>query len=207
MLQFYNKIYTELGKKLTHLNLGGGFGIKYKGADASVPYENYMERVSGAVHAACEKYGLQIPRIYIEPGRSIVGEAGITLYTVGDIKEIPGIRTYVAVDGGMYENPRYALYQSDYTCLIADRAGEKRDTRVTIAGKCCESGDLLIKDIMMPQIEVGDTLAVLATGAYNYSMASNYNRIPRPAVVAVCEGKSRVVIKRETYEDLIKNDL
>ena len=207
MLQFYNKIYTELGKKLTHLNLGGGFGIKYKGADASVPYENYMERVSGAVHAACEKYGLQIPRIYIEPGRSIVGEAGITLYTVGDIKEIPGIRTYVAIDGGMYENPRYALYQSDYTCLIADRAGEKRDTRVTIAGKCCESGDLIQEGARIQKPQIGDTLAVLSTGAYNYSMASNYNRNPRPACVMVSEGTSRVIIKGETYEDLLRNDL
>ena len=207
MLDFYNHIYVELGKKLTHLNLGGGFGIKYKDADAAVPYENYMSRVSAAVHAACEKHGLDIPRIYIEPGRSIVGEAGITLYTVGDIKEIPNVRNYVAVDGGMYENPRYALYQSDYTCLIANRAWEPAKYRATIAGKCCESGDLIQAGVKIQKPVIGDTLAVLSTGAYNYSMASNYNRNPRPACVMVSEGKSRVIIKAETYADLIRCDV
>ena len=207
MLKFYNRIYEELGKKLTHLNLGGGFGIKYKEADAAVPYENYMSRVSAAVHRTCEKYGLQIPRIYIEPGRSIVGEAGITLYTVGDIKEIPHVRNYVAIDGGMYENPRYALYQSDYTCLIANRAWEPANYRATIAGKCCESGDLIQAGVKIQKPVIGDTLAVLSTGAYNYSMASNYNRNPRPACVMVSEGKSRVVIKAETYADLVRCDI
>ncbi|MBO5252732.1 MAG: diaminopimelate decarboxylase [Clostridia bacterium] len=207
MLKFYHQIYKELGKKLHHLNLGGGFGIKYKNADAAVPYENYMSDVSAAVHASCAEYGLQIPRIYIEPGRSIVGEAGITLYTVGDIKTIPGVRTYVAVDGGMFENPRYALYQSDYTCLIANRASEPAKFRATIAGKCCESGDLIQVGTKIQTPQVGDTLAVLSTGAYNYSMASNYNRNPRPACVMVSEGKSRVVIKGETYVDLIRNDI
>ena len=207
MLKFYHQIYKELGKKLHHLNLGGGFGIKYKNADAAVPYENYMSDVSAAVHASCDEYGLQIPRIYIEPGRSIVGEAGITLYTVGDIKTIPGVRTYVAVDGGMFENPRYALYQSDYTCLIANRASEPAKFRATIAGKCCESGDLIQVGTKIQTPQVGDTLAVLSTGAYNYSMASNYNRNPRPACVMVSEGKSRVVIKAETYADLIRNDI
>ena len=207
MLKFYNRIYEELGKKLTHLNLGGGFGIKYKEADAAVPYENYMSRVSAAVHKACEQHGLQIPRIYIEPGRSIVGEAGITLYTVGDIKEIPHVRNYVAIDGGMYENPRYALYQSDYTCLIANRAWEPANYRATIAGKCCESGDLIQAGVKIQKPVIGDTLAVLSTGAYNYSMASNYNRNPRPACVMVSEGKSRVVIKAETYADLVRCDI
>ena len=143
MLKFYNKIHTELGKTLTHLNLGGGFGVKYKEADAAVPYEDYMSDVSEAVHAACKEYGIQVPYIYIEPGRSIVCEAGLTLYTVGDIKTIPNVRTYVTIDGGMYENPRYALYQSDYTCLIANKANEPADFTATIAGKCCESGDLI----------------------------------------------------------------
>lgn len=207
MLAFYNKIYQEVGKKLTHLNLGGGFGIKYKDADAAVPYENYMSSVSKAVHAACEKYGLQMPRIYIEPGRSVVGEAGITLYTVGDIKAIPNIRTYVAIDGGMYENPRYALYQSDYTCLIANRANEPADFKATIAGKCCESGDLIQENTKIQKPQIGDILAVLSTGAYNYSMASNYNRNLKPACVMVSEGKSRVIIKAETYADLIRNDV
>ncbi len=207
MLGFYNKIYTELGKTLTHLNLGGGFGIKYKSADAAVPYEEYMKDVSAAVHEACRSFGIEVPRIYIEPGRSIVGEAGITLYTVGDIKTIPDIRTYVAVDGGMYENPRYALYQSDYTCLIANRANEPADFRATIAGKCCESGDLIQVGTKIQKPEIGDILAVLSTGAYNYSMASNYNRNPRPACVMVSKGESRVIIKAETYEDIVKNDI
>ena len=170
MLKFYNKIHTELGKTLTHLNLGGGFGVKYKEADAAVPYEDYMSDVSEAVHAACKEYGIQVPYIYIEPGRSIVCEAGLTLYTVGDIKTIPNVRTYVAIDGGMYENPRYALYQSDYTCLIANKANEPADFTATIAGKCCESGDLIQENTLIQKPEVGDILAVLSTGAYNYSI-------------------------------------
>ncbi len=136
-----------------------------------------------------------MPYIYIEPGRSIVCEAGLTLYTVGDIKTIPNVRTYVAIDGGMYENPRYALYQSDYTCLIANKANEPADFTATIAGKCCESGDLIQENTLIQKPEVGDILAVLSTGAYNYSMASNYNRNTRPPVVMVRGGESRVIIK------------
>lgn len=207
MLKFYNKIHTELGKTLTHLNLGGGFGVKYKEADAAVPYEDYMSDVSEAVHAACKEYGIQVPYIYIEPGRSIVCEAGLTLYTVGDIKTIPNVRTYVAIDGGMYENPRYALYQSDYTCLIANKANKPADFTATIAGKCCESGDLIQENTLIQKPEAGDILAVLSTGAYNYSMASNYNRNTRPPVVMVRGGESRVIIKGETYEDLVRNDV
>ena len=186
---------------------GGGFGVKYKEADAAVPYEDYMSDVSEAVHAACKEYGIQVPYIYIEPGRSIVCEAGLTLYTVGDIKTIPNVRTYVAIDGGMYENPRYALYQSDYTCLIANKANKPADFTATIAGKCCESGDLIQENTLIQKPEVGDVLAVLSTGAYNYSMASNYNRNTRPPVVMVRGGESRVIIKGETYEDLVRNDV
>ena len=207
MLEFYNRIYRELGKKLTHLNLGGGFGIKYKEADAAVPYEDYMSDVSAAIHAACARYGLEIPRIYIEPGRSIVGETGVTLYTVGDIKTIPNVRTYVAIDGGMFDNPRYALYQSDYTCLLANKADRPADFKATIAGKCCESGDLIQENTMIQTPEVGDILAVLSTGAYNYSMASNYNRNLKPACVMVRGGEARVVIQAETYADLVRNDV
>lgn len=207
MLAFYNKIHVELGKTLTHLNLGGGFGIKYKDSDAAVPYEEYMNDVSAAVHAVCAQHGLDIPKIYIEPGRSIVGEAGITLYTVGDIKKIPDVRTYVAIDGGMYDNPRYALYQSDYTCLIANKADQPRNFKATIAGKCCESGDLIQENTWIQKPEVGDILAVLSTGAYNYSMASNYNRNLKPACVMVYHGEPRVIIRAETYEDLVRNDI
>lgn len=206
MLDFYNKIRVELGKTLTHLNLGGGFGIKYRENDAAVPYEDYMRAVSAAIRARCAQHGIEIPRIYIEPGRSIVGEAGITLYTVGDVKTIPNVRTYVAVDGGMYDNPRYALYQADYTCLIANKAAQPADFKATVAGKCCETGDLIQENTMIQRPEVGDILAVLSTGAYNYSMASNYNRNLKPACVMVRGGTPRVIIRRETYSDLVRND-
>ncbi len=167
----------------------------------------YMQEVSAKISEVCAKYGIKLPRIYIEPGRSIVGEAGITLYTVGNIKEIPHVRNYVAIDGGMYENPRYALYQSDYTCLIANKANKPADYVATIAGKCCESGDLIQEHAHIQSPEEEDILAVLSTGAYNYSMASNYNRNPRPACIMVSQGESRVIIRGETYEDLVRNDL
>jgi diaminopimelate decarboxylase len=143
----------------------------------------------------------------MEPGRSIVGPAGITVYTVGAVKQIPNVRKYVSVDGGMADNPRYILYQSPYDAVLANNPTAEKVEPVTIAGKCCESGDLLIKDIMMPPIKPGDYLAVLATGAYNYSMASNYNRIPRPPVVMVHDGKAKLIVKRETYEDIVQNDI
>ncbi len=207
MIDFMGKIKNELGVVITELNLGGGFGIMYTKDDEPVPYENYMEKVSVAVKEKCAEHGLPVPYIYIEPGRSIVGEAGITLYTVGGKKEIPNIRTYVSVDGGMTDNIRYALYQSAYTVVNASKANVEPDEVVTVAGRCCESGDLIQEHTKVANVEVGDTLAVLSTGAYNYSMASNYNRVPKPAMVMVNNGKSRVIIKRETYADIVKNDL
>lgn len=207
MLGFWGEIHTQLGVELEHLNLGGGFGVRYTEHDDAVPYEEYMETVSKVVHSACEKMGLALPKIYIEPGRSVVAEAGITLYTVGTIKEIPGVRNYVSIDGGMFENPRYALYQADYTCLLANKANEPADYIATVAGKCCESGDLIQEHTPIQHPEEGDILAVLTTGAYNYSMASNYNRNPRPACVMVSQGESRIIIKGETYEDLVRNDV
>ena len=207
MLDLYAQIQRELGAPLEHLNLGGGFGIHYKEEDAAIPYEAYMEQVSAAVHRKCGTLGLTLPKIYLEPGRSIVGEAGVTLYTVGAIKEIPGVRNYVAIDGGMFENPRYALYRAEYTCLIANKAAGPADYTATIAGKCCESGDLIQEHTPIQKPETGDILAVLSTGAYNYSMASNYNRNVKPPCVMVSQGKSRVIIKGETYEDLVRNDL
>lgn len=207
MLDLHSQIHQELGVELEHLNLGGGFGVHYLETDDFIPYREYMQAVSERVHEKCAQLGLKLPKIYIEPGRSIVGEAGITLYTVGAIKEIPQVRNYVAIDGGMYENPRYALYQSDYTCLLANKADQPADYVATVAGKCCESGDLIQENTKIQQPEEGDILAVLTTGAYNYSMASNYNRNPRPACVMVRNGQSRVIIKGETYEDLIRNDI
>lgn len=207
MLDFMGEIKAQCGVELAHLNLGGGFGIHYVEQDDAIPYERYMEAVSTAVHAKCRALGLATPEIFLEPGRSIVGEAGITLYTVGTIKEIPHVRNYVSIDGGMYENPRYALYQSDYTCIVANKADQPADYVATVAGKCCESGDLIQEHTQIQTPEEGDILAVLSTGAYNYSMASNYNRNPRPACVMVSQGKSRIVIKGETYEDLISKDI
>lgn len=207
MIDFMAKIKSELGAVISELNLGGGFGIMYTSDDEPVPYENYMDKVSVAVKAKCAEHGLPVPFIYIEPGRSVVGEAGITLYTVGGKKEIPNVRTYVSIDGGMTDNIRYALYQSAYTVVNASKADKPADEIVTIAGKCCESGDLVQEHTKVADVQVGDILAVLSTGAYNYSMASNYNRIPRPAIVMVKDGKSRAIVKRESYEDIVRNDV
>lgn len=207
MLNFYAKVKETLGVEFAFLNLGGGFGIPYTEQDDAQPYEEFMRAVSAEVHTRCEKLHLNVPRIYIEPGRSIVGSAGVTLYTVGNVKEIPDVRNYVAIDGGMYENPRYALYQSDYTCVIANKVDKPADYIATIAGKCCESGDLIQEHTAIQHPEEGDIMAVLATGAYNYSMSSNYNRNPRPAVVMVKDGEARLVVRGETYEDLLRCDL
>ena len=179
----------------------------YTNEDDPLPYDAYMEPVANAVRKTAEARGIALPFIYMEPGRSIVASAGITLYTVGGVKDIKNVRKYVSVDGGMADNPRFILYEAKYTAVLANDAKKEPSEVVTVAGKCCESGDVLLKDALLPEIKPGDTLAVLATGAYNYSMASNYNRIPRPCVVSVSGGQARVVIKRETYEDLIKNDV
>lgn len=207
MLHFIGKIKKELGYEIRDLNLGGGFGIKYTEGDNPVPYDSYMEKVSEKVKAVCAEEGIKLPFILIEPGRSVVAPAGITLYTVGGIKHIPNIRTYVSIDGGMCDNPRYILYQSEYEAVVANRAAELRTESVTIAGKCCETGDLIGEGMPVQKIEVGDTLAILATGAYNYSMSSNYNRIPKPPVVMIKDGQSRIVVKRETLDDIIRNDV
>ena len=207
MCKFIADIKAETGLELENLNLGGGFGIKYLESDKPVPYGEYMTKVANAIKSACASLDIKLPRILIEPGRSIIGSEGITVYTVGAVKEIPNIRTYVSVDGGMCDNPRYILYQSKYEMLCANKANEPKMETVTVAGKCCESGDLLGEDVSIQKVEVGDKLAVLSTGAYNYSMASNYNRIPKPCAVMVKGGEDRVIIKRETYEDLVRNDV
>ena len=207
MLKFIAKIKNELGFEIKELNLGGGFGIKYLESHDPVPYETYMERVSETVHKCCKELEINLPFILIEPGRSIAGPAGITLYTVGARKEIPNIRTYVSIDGGMCDNPRYILYQSEYEAIVANKASQPRDEKVTIAGKCCESGDLIGENMPLQHAESGDIIAVCATGAYNYSMSSNYNRIPKSPVVFINNGESRIVIKKETLDDIIRNDI
>ena len=207
MLKFMKNIKDETGVVLSELNLGGGFGIKYLVDDKPQPYTEYMRRVAKTVKASAEEYGLPVPFILIEPGRSVVGAAAVTLYTVGAVKHIPEVRTYVSIDGGMGDNPRYILYQSSYKVVCANKMNEEKTLTATVAGKCCESGDLIQENVKLPQVEPGDTLAVLSTGAYNYSMASNYNRIPRPPVVMVKDGEARLIIKGESYEDLVRNDI
>ncbi len=207
MMNFAGELKDKLNLVIKKLNLGGGFGIRYTENDDPVPYDEYIKYVSEVVKTVAKKRGLDVPFILMEPGRSISAPAGLTLYTVGAIKDIKNVRKYLSVDGGMSDNPRFIMYDAEYTAVIANKAGNANNDKVTIAGKCCESGDILIKDAMIQKAESGDILAVLATGAYNFSMASNYNRIPRPAMVAVSGGKAKVIVKRESYEDVIKNDV
>ena len=209
-MDFMAKIKADLGFEADTLNIGGGFGIWYTDEDAKISvdgYAEYLKALIGAVKQRAAELSLKLPYLIIEPGRSIVGEAGVTLYTVGAIKDIPGVKKYVAIDGGMFDNPRYALYQSKYTVLLANRANDKCTEKVTIAGKCCESGDLIAVDVPLPKAERGDIAAVLSTGAYNYSMASNYNRNFIPAAVLVNNGKAEYIVKPQTYDDLIRNDV
>lgn len=189
------------------LNLGGGFGIQYTKEDRPLPHEEFIKKIVVAVKEEVEKLAIPMPEIWIEPGRSIVGNAGITLYTIGSQKDIPGIRKYISVDGGMTDNLRPALYNAIYEGVIANKANEQAIEEVSIAGKCCESGDMLMWDISVPKIESGDILAMFSTGAYGFSMASNYNRFERPAVVFVENGEAKLVVKRESLDDIIKNDL
>lgn len=207
MMDFIAKIKEETGAEIKELNLGGGFGIKYTGEDKPAPYSDYMNRVAAVIKKKAEEHSMELPFIIIEPGRSIAGAAGITLYTVGAVKEIENVRTYVSIDGGMTDNPRYILYQSTYEILCANKANEPKTEKITLAGKCCESGDLIQENAMIQKVVPGDTIAVLSTGAYNYSMASNYNRIGRPAVVMTNNGESRIIVKRESFEDLVRNDI
>ncbi len=207
LADFIADIKVETGFEMKELDLGGGYGVMYTEEDDPIEFDKYIEAVSETLRGVCEERGIALPYIMMEPGRSVVGTAGITLYTVGGVKDIPNVRRYVSVDGGMCDNPRYILYQSKYKALLANKAGDAPTEPVTIAGKCCESGDLLGEGILLPPVETGDTLAVLTTGAYNYSMASNYNRIPRPAMVMTNEGSSRLIVRRESYEDLVKNDI
>jgi len=207
MMEFIAKVKAELDFEVSELNLGGGFGIRYTEEDDPRSVYDAVKSFTDVVRAQAEKYDLSLPFISIEPGRSVVAEAGITVYTVGSVKEIKDIRTYVSVDGGMTDNPRYALYGSKYTMVLPERAEETPTEIVTVAGRNCESGDLLGENIHLPAVKAGDLLAVLSTGAYNYSMASNYNRVPRPPVVMVKNGVDKLVVKRETYEDIISNDL
>ena len=207
MIRFLADVRRETGVTLPELSLGGGLGVRYTEYDPEIDYRAAIADMAAVMRRYADEEGMELPHIVLEPGRSIVASAAITLYTVGSVKEIPGFRTYVSVDGGMPDNPRYALYQSTYTALIANRPDAPRDCRVTIAGRCCESGDLIGEDMPLQTARRGDILAVLTTGAYNFAMASNYNRLPRPPVILVKNGQARVAVRRETYEDLIRNDI
>ncbi len=207
MLEFIAHIRDTLGFTATVLNLGGGFGVRYVESDPHIDISANIALIAEHINKNCARLSIEKPKILMEPGRSIVADAGLTLYTVGSVKTINGYKSYVSVDGGMTDNPRYALYQSQYTVLVANKASESADFCCTIAGRCCESGDLLQEDVNIARPERGDILAVLVTGAYNYAMASNYNRVPRPAVVLVKDGKARLAIRRETYEHMASLDV
>lgn len=189
------------------LNLGGGFGIRYTKEDDPIPLSEYVEAIIEEVKKHSIELNMDIPEIWIEPGRSIVGDAGTTLYSIGSNKEVPNIRKYLSVDGGMTDNIRPALYQAKYEAVLANRVNDGNEETVSIAGKCCESGDMLIWDLDLPKANSDDILAVFCTGAYGYSMSNNYNRIPRPPVVFVENGEDHLVVKRESFEDIVRLDM
>ncbi len=210
MTDFYKKLKEEDGIEFGVLNLGGGFGIYYSEGDdkkSSSDYAEYIKNIAKTLNAAVESKGIRKPFLILEPGRSIVGEAGITLYSAGNVKRIEGVRDYIAVNGGMFDNPRYALYEAKYTVVAPEKMNESCDKVYTIAGKCCESGDIIAVDCRLPEIKKNDLLAVLSTGAYNYSMSSNYNRNFVPPVVMVEKGKTYYAVKPQTFEDLTRNDV
>ena len=207
MVTFMRDIQAETGVAVRMLDVGGGLGVAYGVPDEPSTVKEFGKVVVDGIKEACERYGLAVPRMAVEPGRSIVANAGVTLYTVGTIKEIPGIRTYVAVDGGMSDNIRTALYDANYEALIANKADQPRKMVATVAGKHCESGDIVVRDAPLQSPEAGDILCVCATGAYCQSMSSNYNKNVRPGVVFVRDGEWRFVIRRETYDDLMKCEL
>ena len=196
----------EMGTEVKELNLGGGFGINYLHDDDAFDVDKYISTLAQTLRDQCSLLGIDIPKIIVEPGRYIVGPAGITLYSVGTIKEIPFLRKYVSVDGGMSDNPRPALYNAVYHAIVANKYDQEPNDLVTISGRCCET-DTLIKDILLPKVEYGDIIAVLNTGAYNYSMSSHYNRLAKPAVVLLKNHKAELIVKRDSYENLVINDV
>ena len=206
LLQEFKKIQDTYNIKLQDLNVGGGLGIKYMESDDPPEIRDWVKIICDSVKANCEKLGLELPRILVEPGRSLLGPAGLTVYEVGNIKDIPGVRKYVAVDGGMADNVRPIMYQAEYEATVDSKVNSKDIEKVTVAGKYCESGDILIKDIDLPKVESKDLIVIFSTGAYNYSMASNYNRVTKPAMILVNQGKADIIVRREALDDLIRLD-
>ncbi len=201
------KLARKLGHPVSDLNIGGGLGIKYINSDDPPSIENWIKVISEALNSSCSENNISLPRLMCEPGRSLVATSGITIYEIGSRKDIPGVRTYLSVDGGMSDNPRPITYQSEYSACLLDKPFSKTEEKVTIAGKHCESGDVLLKDFALPKSKSGDFLGVFGTGAYNFSMSSNYNRIPRPAAVIVSNGHAEIIQRRELSEDLLRYDL
>ena len=199
--------FREEGLELQRFSPGGGFAISYKREDEPPAVSDYAEAIISAMTETCQDLGMELPSLVIEPGRAIIGPAGVALYRVGAIKDVPGVRKFVSVDGGMGDNIRPALYQAEYEVLAANKANQELVEKVTIAGKYCESGDLLATDVMLPKLDAGDLLAIPAAGAYCPSMASTYNMNPKPPMVLVKDGKSRLIRRRETYQDLLHLDL
>lgn len=207
MMGFIKTIKEEFNYEIQELDLGGGFGIYYTEKDEPRTTKEYCETIINKADEVSKKLDIKLPMLTIEPGRSIVGNAGMTLYTIGSTKDIPGVRKYIAVDGGMADNIRPALYGAKYECIVANKMENNKEDLVTIAGKCCESGDILINDVNIANTESGDILAIFTTGAYGFSMSNNYNKIPKAAVVFTQDGKDRLVCKRQSYEDLIGNEI
>ena len=207
MLSYIAEMKSKYNFEARELSLGGGYGVKYVETDPYIDIDENIKTVAERVKEYCEKFSLKIPKILMEPGRSIVADAGMTIYTVGTVKTIPGYKNYVSIDGGMTDNPRFALYGSEYTVLLANKVDEKSDFNCSVVGRCCESGDIIQENVMLPRPVRGDLVAVCTTGAYNYSMASNYNRLPRPPIVMLNEGKDYIAVKRETLDDIISNDI
>lgn len=208
MLEFIAKMKNDYGFVTEQLDLGGGYGVRYVESDPYLDIAKKVKEVATVVKDTCKRLNIDIPEIHMEPGRSIVADAGMVLYTAGTVKRITGYKNYVSIDGGMPDSPRYALYKAKYTCLVANKMEEKCDFKASLVGRCCESGDIIQEDVMFPS-SVGryDTIAVLTTGAYHYSMASNYNKLPIPPTIMLKGGKNFEVIKRQTFEDMIKNEI
>jgi diaminopimelate decarboxylase len=205
MLEFAAEARDRLGLTLEEVNMGGGLGVRYLPTDQPPSVEDFADAVAGTVTAVCRARDLPLPRLILEPGRGLVGEAGTTLYTIGVVKEISGVRTYASVDGGLADNPRPALYDARYSAIVANKASQPLTRKVTVSGKSCES-DTLIVDLETPAVAPGDILAVQTTGAYNYSMSSNYNRLPRPAMVLALDGQADLIVARESLDDLVRMD-
>jgi diaminopimelate decarboxylase len=206
MMEFYAHVQRDLKVPISELNMGGGLGIRYNPDDHPPTVDEHLSSLCRTVQDAASDLGVEPPVLLDEPGRSIVGRAGVTLYTVQSTKQIEGVRNYVSVDGGMTDNPRYALYESRHQVLAATRMNAAADQLWSVSGRCCESGDMIIHDASLPPVAAGDILAVMETGAYTYSMASNYNRLPRPAVVLAAPGRADLLAARETAEDIVRLD-